>query len=436
LLVSGLISGMNAHEGNCVQGIDPLNEDVDPPLRSSCALAMDRSLGAGIATRLTSTLALALVALLMAAVPVSAQDARQGAHLLRDRNIDVSRAGAAQLPRSEGDQALFEGWPLYRTERGQQAFNDTMATLRASDGAAPAQGAFQGCAHLECTLGLPSVSSDGWIPPGRIWVSPTEYVLIVHSPRLHEGQPYRRRDRRQMRYFVFHEFHNSTRNTDPFDTISSHSGSVFVPLYMSKEWADARGRRFVIVVQVAPYDVVSFHATDWGSAGPGMEVAKNMTEELEPLQGFAGILVATILKRAAPQLEVVNHGGNEGLPMLRQYERWLTARKAHASAPAVMLPFVAARSERVAAAVGRLEDLIVRRGASPLIPIADRGFVPPKTALSASAPLSAPTALLAVDPEPTLIGPIRPAVRPDPGALPRLVVPIRPAPRPGSDAGG
>ena len=28
-----------------------------------------------------------------------------------------------------------------------------------------------------------------------------------------------------MRYFVLHEFHNSTRNTDPFDTISSHSGS-------------------------------------------------------------------------------------------------------------------------------------------------------------------------------------------------------------------
>ena len=44
---------------------------------------------------------------------------------------------------------------------------------------------------------------------------------------------------------------------------------------MSKQWTDARGRRFVIVVQVAPHDVVSFHATDKGSAGPGMEVAKN-----------------------------------------------------------------------------------------------------------------------------------------------------------------
>ncbi|HSR82249.1 MAG TPA: hypothetical protein VLL28_15865, partial [Hyphomicrobiaceae bacterium] len=145
--------------------------------------------------------------------------------------------------------------------------------------------------------------------------------------------------------------------------------------------------------------------------------------------------VARILKTAAPQLEIVNHGGNEGLPMLRQYERWLSALKAHAPAPAVVLPFVAAHSERMAAAGGRLEDLIVRRGASPLIPIADRGVVP-ATALSASAPLTAQSALFAVGPEPTLIGPIRPAVRPDSGALPRLVEPIRPATRPGSDAGG
>ena len=126
-----------------------------------------------------------------------------------------------------------------------------------------------------------------------------------------------------MRYFVFHEFHNSTLNTDPFDTISSHSGSVFVSFYMSKQWTDANGRRFVIVVQVAPHDVVSYHATDKGSAGPGMEVAKNYSEALEPLQGLAGILVATILKTAAPQLEVVNHGGTEGLPMLNEYERRL-----------------------------------------------------------------------------------------------------------------
>src|SRR5262245_53978482 len=398
---------------------------------------MEPAVRAGRAAWRTSRLASVLVALLIAGVPVSrAQDARQGVDLLRDKNIEVSRAGAAQQPRSEGDQVLVDGWPLYRTERGQQAFNDAMATLRATESAAPALGAFQGCAHLECNLALPSVSSGGWIPAGRIWVSPTEYVLIVHSPRLHEGQPYRRRDSRQMRYFVLHEFHNSTRNTDPFDTISSHSGSVFVPLYMSKAWVDARRRRFVMVVQVAPFDVVSFHATDWGSAGPGMEVAKNMTEELEPLQGLAGIVVATILKTAAPQLEIVNHGGNEGLPMLRQYERRLAALKARASAPAVVLPFVAARGERVAAANGRLEDLIVRRAASPLIPIADRAVVPPPTALSAFPPGSAQSALLAAGPEPTLIGPIRPAVRPDPRAQPQLVEPIRPAVRPGGGAGG
>src|SRR5262245_32213203 len=234
---SRLISGMNALGGRCVRGKD-LDEDGHDALRPGVASPRDRVGRAGRAARRTGAVALALFALLMAAAPAGrAQSAGQGGERLKDRNIDVSRAGAAQLPRTEGDQMLVDGWPLYRTERGQQAFNDSMATLRATDGAAPPPGAFRGCAHLECNVALPTLTPDGWIPPGRIWVSPTEYVLIGHSPPLHEGQPYRRRAGRELRYFVFHEFHNSTRNTDPFDTISSHSGSVFVPLYMSKEWA-------------------------------------------------------------------------------------------------------------------------------------------------------------------------------------------------------
>ncbi|HSR81122.1 MAG TPA: hypothetical protein VLL28_10120 [Hyphomicrobiaceae bacterium] len=80
-----------------------MNEDVDPALRLFSALAMDRFLRAGIAVWRTGAIVLALVALL-AAAPVSyAQTARQEADLLRGRNIEVSRAGAAQLPRSEGD---------------------------------------------------------------------------------------------------------------------------------------------------------------------------------------------------------------------------------------------------------------------------------------------------------------------------------------------
>ena len=233
-----------------------------------------------------------------------------------------------------------------------------------------------------------------------------------------------------MRYFVFHEFHNSTRNTDPFDTISSHSGSVFVPFYMSKQWTDAKGRRFVIVVQVAPYDVVSIHATDKGSAGPGMEVAKNMTDALEPLQGLAGILVATIVKTAAPQLEVVNHGGTEGLPMLTQYERRLENTAGASGAPTVALPFVPAPAQRVATATGSLEDLILRRGGSPPIPVAKRGIVPPRDELAASATAPVRSASLTPDPVPTLIGPIRPATKPAPQPEPTLVGPIRPATRP------
>jgi hypothetical protein len=358
----------------------------------------------------------------------AAQAVGQDALPVKSRHIDVSREGATQLPRSEGDQAIVGEWPLYRTERGQEAFNDAMATLKATDGAAPASASFKGCVGLECNLSLPSLGADGWIPPGRIWVSSTQYVLIVHSPRLRDGQSYRRRAYRDMRYFVLHEFHNSTRNTDPFDTISSHSGSVFVPLYMSKEWTDAKGRRFVIVVQVAPYDVVSFHATDKGSAGPGMEVAKNYTDALEPLQGLAGILVATILKTAAPHLEVVNHGGTEGLPMLTEYERRLERLRTHPGAPLVVIPFTPAPAQRVVAATARLEDLIASRGSSARIPIAQRAIVPPRDEITA--PMR--SASLAPAAVPTLIGPIMPAIRPAPRPEPTLVEPIRPATRPAS----
>jgi hypothetical protein len=194
---------------------------------------------------------------------------------------------------------------------------------------------------------------------------------------------------------------------------------VFVPLYMSKPWTDAKGRRFVIVLQVAPYDVVSIHATNRGSAGPGMEVAKNMSDALEPLQGLAGILVATVIKTAAPHLEVVNHAGNEGLPMLGAYERRLDTLRARPGGPSVVLPFVSAPAQRVATAIGRLGDLIASRGGSPHIPIAERGIVPLTPALAGAQ-------------RPTLVEPIRPATRPAPPAEPTLVAPIRPAIRPPS----
>jgi hypothetical protein len=350
--------------------------------------------------------------------------------LIKSRNLDVSREGATQLPRSEGDQAIVDGWPLYRTEKGQAAFNDVMATLKVTDRAAPLQAAFKGCQDLQCNLSLPALDAEGWLPPGRLWVSPTEYVLFVHSARLRDGQSYRRRAFRDMRYFVFHEFANSSHNTDPFDTISAHSGSVFVPFYMSKQWTDARGRRFVIITQTAPYDVVSYHATNKGSAGPGIEVAKNLPDPLEPLQGLAGIVVATILKTAAPHLQVVNHQDTEGLPMLNGYEHRLEILRQRPGAPTIALPFVPAPPERIATAVARLEDLIERRGASPIIPVSKRGIVPPRdeTALSSAGPMR--SASLTTDPSPTLVGPIRAAARPALPMEPTLVEPIRPAKRP------
>ena len=352
---------------------------------------------AGIALVLGATLGLTAIPTKTAAQSIPSESS-----VVKNKNLGTARSRAAQTPRSEDDQALVDGWPLYRTERGQTAFNDAMATLKVTEASAPGAAAFRDCAELNCQLQLPAIDAEGWMPAGRIWVSPSEYVLFVQSHRLRGEQGYRRRGFRSMRYFVYHEFHNGTRNTDAFDTISSHSGSVYVPLYLSKQATDAKGRRFVMVVQVAPYDVMSIHASNYGSSGPGMEVAKNVSDALEPLQAQAGILVGTIIKTAAPHLQIVNHRGSEGQPMLSAYQRHLSGLKARAGA-AVALPFVPAPPQRVAAAAAtRLDELMLRRGQSPRIPVAERGIV--RSASLTPAP--------AADDEPTLIEPIRPAAPP------------------------
>lgn len=349
--------------------------------------------------------------------------ARQSGVPIVSRHMGTSREQAVRYPRSEGDQAIVDGWPYYRTERGQAAFNDAMATLRATDIGAPAASAFKGCASLQCALTLPAIGADGWIPAGRIWVSPTEYVVVAHSPRLRTGQSYRRRTARGMRYFVFHEFHNSSRNTDLYDTISSHRSSVFVPFYMGKAQSDARGRRFVMVVQVAPYDVQSIHASNLGNAGSGIEVARNASDAVEPLQNTAGLLVASMVKAKAPHLRVVNHRGNEGLPMLRAYEQRLQALRAGSAA--VSLPFTPAAAERLASVTGRLDEAITRPGQSARIPVPQRGIVSPQIVLApASTPThsleapsnTAPAPRLVQGPtlvqRPTLVEPVRPAAAP------------------------
>jgi hypothetical protein len=350
-------------------------------------------------------LAVTVLSCVGASVTGVAQTTGADGGAIKAKNLAASRDRATRLPRSEGDQAIVDGWPLYRTERGQAAFNDAMATLQATNTQAPLAKAFKDCPALDCNLSLPALRPDGWIPSGRLWVSPDEYILIVHSPRQREGQSYRRRMFRDMKYFVFHEFHNSSRNTDLYDTVSSHKSSVFVPFYMSKTATDAYGRRYVIVMQVAPHDVLSIHASNKGSSGPGIEVARNVSDAVEPLQNLAGIVVAVTVATAAPRLSIVNHRGTEGLPMLNAYERRQAALRGRSGAP-VVLPFVPASAPRLAAATGRLDDLILRRGASPRIPVAERGVVPPRVMTAAA---SNPDQQL---PTPTLIGPIRLATRP------------------------
>ena len=349
----------------------------------------------------------------------SASAHAQGAETVKSKHISASRDRATSNPRSEGDQAIVDGWPLYRTERGQTVFNEAMATLKATDGPPPTAEAFRTCPDLACPLKLPPLSADGWIAPGRIWVSPTSYVLFVQSPR---QRTFSRRSIMSMQVFVFHEFHNSSRNIDLYDTISSHSRNVFVPFYMGKQSVDAKGRAFVVVVQVAPADVSSVHASNMGSAGPGIEVAKNSGDGLEPLQGHAGILVASMVKEAIPRLKVVNHRGSEGAPMLQMYEQRLS-RLRDRQGPPVALPVTPATSQRIAAVTGRIEDLILRRGASARIPVAERGFVPQRNApVDGAAPSTFATYL----PAPMTIQ------RPEPrgGSEPRLIEPPRLAARP------
>lgn len=346
--------------------------------------------------------------------------AEEGGQIL-SRHIGTSRARAAERPRSEGDQAIVAGWPLYRTERGQSAYNAAMATLAATEGRAPSATHFERCPDLTCDLSLPSIAADGWLPAGRIWTSPKDYVLIAHSPRPGYRRAHRRHGPRGMRYFVFHEFHNSSRNTDTYDTISSHSGAVFVPFYLSKPAIDAHGRRFVVIVQVAPYDTVSVHATNYGSAGPGVEVAKNATDDLDALQARAGVVLATVVKRAAPQVRVVNHRGREGLGLLEAYEARLAGLKSRRVASSLALPFVPARAERIASVSGPLADLITPRGASPRLAIAERRFVPPRAAIEPPTP--PPTHAEAALPQ--LVGPVQLARRPTRMAFPILVEPVR-----------
>ncbi|MGI9522126.1 MAG: hypothetical protein ACR2PG_10805, partial [Hyphomicrobiaceae bacterium] len=191
-----------------------------------------------------------------------------------------------------------------------------------------------------------------------LWVSTTQYVLFVRSPRPPRRSFYRRRNQRKMRVFVFHEFHNSTRNTDVYDTISAHRGSVFTPFYLSKPQRDPDGRTFVVLVQVAPYDVASRHAANHGNRGPGIEVAKNRGDKLFPIQAKAGIVIATILKQAMPRLRLVHHRGIEGLPMLRAYRQWKKSSRKRI----LHLPFAAVTRVKLAQAVARLDDLIMTPG--------------------------------------------------------------------------
>ena len=298
---------------------------------------------------------------------------------ITSRHMDASRTLATSMPRTESDQAEVDGWPLYRSVRGQRAFNDAMATLAVTRGKPPSVRAFSECPRLACSFIAPRFNRKGWMPAGRLWVSTKEYVLLVVSPREEGVEHYSRHSTRNMQVYVLHDFPNSTRNTDVYDTISSHRGSVFTAFYMSKQAVDADGNSFVVVVQTAPYDVISRHASNYGDAGPGIEVAKNAWDALEPLQSLAGIFITSMVKQEVPHIEVVNHRGREGLPMLEAYNAHIAQHARKRGEKSVTLPFVAAQTQKLhSASVGHIGELINRGASSPQLNLAERAVIPPR----------------------------------------------------------
>ena len=115
--------------------------------------------------------------------------------------------------------------------------------------------------------------------------------------------------------------------------------------------------------------------------------ADPMGIRLEPLQGLAGIVIAAMIKNAAPHLEVVNHHDVEGLPMLQAYESRLERLKTRPAAATVTLPYYPAAPEKVASAAGQLPELLKGYGPPPPIAVAQRGIVPSAARVSASEPI-------------------------------------------------
>jgi len=346
-----------------------------------------RSRGKAVATAL---LCLAGLPALAAAISAFGASAATAAQPILKRHTDISREAATDRPKSEDDQAVVKGWPLYRTERGQDAYNTAMATLAATRGGPPAATAFAGCSDLMCRLELPKMSASGWMPAGRLWVSPTEYIVLVRSPRSPRARGYRRRPKRNMRKFIYHEFLNSTRNVDVHDTVSAHSRSVFTPFYMSQPRRDAQGYRFVTLIQTAPYNVKSLHARNHGNKGTGIEVAKNYGEKLDTLQAKAGIIVVRMVKSAAPQLKVVHHRGREGKQMLMAYQRWARARKTSRGRRVLKVPFVPTDGKAIRSARASLADLLWTGKPKPLIEVASNGTTIASSAANTAKPQLAP----------------------------------------------
>ena len=236
-------------------------------------------------------------------------------------------------------------------------------------------------------------------------------MLIVHSPRLRDGASYRRRSQRDMRYFVLRVPQQHAQHR-PLRHHLRPQRQRFVPLYMAssrrRPRPPLRHRR-----AGRPLRRRQPACHDKGSAGAGVEVAKDTSDELQPLQALGRASCHHHRQGRSPQLAVVHHRGVEGLPMLNALQRRLAILREQPEDPRRPLPFMPAHPERVARANASLHDLITsprRLGRNPRRQCA---FLPPRgTIVSATGPMRATSG--GGDPVPVLVAPLRLATRPAP----------------------
>lgn len=175
---------------------------------------------------------------------------------------------------------------------------------------------------------------DGWLPEGEL----VPGVRIVREEWA--GRPHKGRLRDDNSIFVFHEtqvigskgepIDDARRIIDSWKSATGGRRGVYTPLMVSKTQIDREGKPYVEVIQIAPIQEYSAHASRLGNQnGSGVEVAMQQGDIPEPMQVKAAAAIADAVKGWKPDIRFVNHQDPEGLAM----KNVIAAREARLPAP-------------------------------------------------------------------------------------------------------